>query len=49
MQKLPISNPNPILKQKYVIQVKIHSQTDARELTGPELADRALTTKEKME
>ena len=49
MQELPISNPNPVPKRKYVVQAKTHGRADARGLTGPELADRALTAKEKAE
>ena len=49
MQKLPIGNPDPIPKRKYIIQAKTHDRADARGLTRPELADRALAAKEKAE
>jgi hypothetical protein len=48
-QKLPIGNPSPIPKQKYIIQMRTHSRADVRGLTGPGLADRALTAKERAE
>jgi hypothetical protein len=49
MQKLPIGLPDPIPKRKYVVQAKTHGRANARGLTGPELADRALAAKEKAE
>src|SRR5947208_10878045 len=49
MQKLPIGNPDPIPKRKYIVQAKTHGRADARGLTGSELADRALAAKEKAE
>jgi hypothetical protein len=49
MQELPIGNPDPVPKRKYVVQTKTHGRADARGLTGSELADRALAAKEKAE
>jgi hypothetical protein len=49
LQELPIGNPDPVPKQKYIIQKKVHGRADARGLTGAELADRALIAKEKAE
>ena len=49
MQKPPICNPEPVPKRKYIVQMKTHGRADIRGLTGSELADRALTTKEKAE
>ena len=49
MQELPIGNPDPVPKRKYVVQAKTHGRADARGLTGPELADRALAAKERTE
>ena len=49
MQKLPIGNPDPVPKRKYIVQMKTHGRADARGLTGPELADRALAAKERAE
>ena len=48
MQKLPIGNPDPVPKRKY-IQKKTHGRANARGLTGSELADRALAAKERTE
>jgi len=48
LQKLPIGNPNLIPKRQF-IQKKTHGRADARGLTGPELADRALVVKEQGE
>lgn len=48
LQALPISKPDPIPKRR-VVQRKSHGRADARGLTGAELADRALITKEKAE
>jgi len=48
LQKLPIGNPDPIPKRQF-IQKKTHGRADARGLTGPELADRALIVKEQGE
>jgi len=47
MQDLPIGNPDPTPERKYIVQKKTHRRTDARGLTGPELADRALIGKRK--
>jgi hypothetical protein len=49
MQKLPIGNPVPVPERKCVVQMKTHGRADARGLTGPELADRALAAKERTE
>jgi hypothetical protein len=49
VQDLPTGNPDPIPKQKYIAQKKTHRRTDARGLTGPELADCALIAKERAE
>src|SRR5437763_11077308 len=49
MQEPPISNPDPVPKRKYIVQTKTHGRANAKGLTGPELADRALAAKEKAE
>ena len=49
IQKLPISNPDPVPKRKYVVQTKTHGRANTRGLTRSELADRALAAKEKAE
>ena len=48
LQDLPISNPDPISKRQF-IQKKIHDRINTRDLTGPELANRALIAKEMAE
>jgi hypothetical protein len=45
LQTLPIGNPDLIPKRQF-IQKKTHGRADARGLTEPELADRALVVKE---
>ena len=47
MQKLFIGNPNPVLKQKYIIQKKIYNRANTRRLIGPKLANWILTAKER--
>jgi hypothetical protein len=49
MQKLPIGSPDPVPKRKFIVQMKTHGRADARGLTGPEMADRALAAKERAE
>jgi hypothetical protein len=44
MQSLPLGKPDPAPKRRY-IKKKTYGKADARELTGAELADRALVTK----
>jgi hypothetical protein len=45
MQSLPLGKPNPAPKRRYT-KKKTHGKADARGLTGAELADRALVTKQ---
>jgi hypothetical protein len=48
LQKLPIGNPDPIPKRQFH-KKKTHGKLDARGLTGPELAQKALLAKERAE
>ena len=45
---MPIGNPDPAPKRR-VIQRKSHGKADARGLTGAELAERAMVTRERAE
>ena len=45
---MPISNPDPAPKRR-VVQRKSHGKADARGLTGAELAERAMVTRERAE
>jgi hypothetical protein len=48
LQKLPIGNPDSIPKRQF-LKKKIHGKADARGLTGPELAKKALLAEERAE
>jgi hypothetical protein len=45
LQQLPIGNPSPVPKRQYK-KKKTHGLTDARGLTGAEIADKALKERE---